>query len=135
MKNLYSPPLNEAELVAAYIARYEGMYSKQGDIFEKNEINYWAYEKLCQLVKINPTKALEVIAQVLHSTEDEFVLSNLAAGPLEDLLRIHGASVLENLEIYARQDNRFRNLLAQVDKVVPDDIWKRIEALLPIKPA
>ena len=62
------------------------------------------------------------------------MLSNLAAGPLEDLLRIHGASVLDNLEIYARQDNRFRNLLTQVDKVVSDDIWKRIEALLAVKP-
>ena len=134
MKNAFSQSLNEAELVAAYIARYEGMYSKQENIFEKNEINYWAYEKMCQLVKNSPTKALEVIAKVLHSTEDEFVLSNLAAGPLEDLLRIHGASVLDNLEIYARQDNRFRNLLTQVDKVVSDDIWKRIEALLAVKP-
>lgn len=135
MKELSSPSLNEAELVAAYIARYEGMYSKQEDIFEKNEINYWAYEKMCQLVKSSPTKALEVIIKILHSTEDEFVLSNLAAGPLEDLLRFHGAAVLENLVVYARQDNRFINLLTQVDKVVPNDIWKRIEALLPIKRA
>jgi hypothetical protein len=132
MKEIDSSPedtTDVSDLVAAYIARYANMYSHDNGVFIEENINFWAYENMLELVRHHPDKALVVILEILASTEDEFVLSNLAAGPLEDLLRIHGASVIAEIEQRAKQDCRFSALLWQVYKVTPDDIWERIEAV------
>lgn len=57
-------------------------------------------------------------------------LAMLAAGPLEDLIARHGASVIDRVEHLARRAPRFRYLLSGVwpQGRRDTDIWRRIEA-------
>lgn len=117
-----------SDLVSAYITRYAEMHVWVNGVLEERDINYWAYETLGKLVQNAPEQALAVIAKILAVTDDDYVLSNLATGPLEDLLRMHGPLVIAEIEERSRQDERFRALLAQVDRVFSDELWVRIEA-------
>ena len=58
------------------------------------------------------------------------VLENLAAGPIEDVLRHHGSTVIAMLEIEAKVDRRFFWTLKHVWRNEMDQvIWDRIQKL------
>jgi len=67
---------------------------------------------------------LEILAREL--TDDQ--MASLAAGPLEDLLSIHGPKFMERVEIEAKQNERFNRLLRDVSQnEMPPKIWKRVQ--------
>jgi hypothetical protein len=67
---------------------------------------------------------LEILAREL--TDDQ--ISSLAAGPLEDLLTVHGPEFIERVEHEARQNARFNHLLEGVrQNEMPLEIWKRVK--------
>ena len=68
-------------------------------LFEKTDVNFWAYERLDELVKMAPEVAFEVVLAVLMRTDNEEVLENVAAGPLEDLVRLHGEVFFDRFEM------------------------------------
>lgn len=54
----------------------------------------------------------------------------LAAGPLEDLIVHHGPEFIDRIEIEARQNPRFRDLLGGVwGSSAPGDVWPRIQRI------
>lgn len=119
------------ELIHGYIERYSHQISvNEGKIVEKAETNFWAYEKLDELVKFAPEISFQVILGLLSQTENAEVLENLAAGPLEDLVRLHGKEFIQRFEVKAREDFKFRDLLGGVWQVGDPEVWGRIERLL-----
>jgi hypothetical protein len=93
------------------------------------EPDYWAWEALDKLCSRSPEVAWTVILRILNSTDHEFVLENLAAGPLETLLARHGRKFIGLIEERAEADLRFRWLLAGIWKnSIPDDLWSRLQA-------
>ena len=69
------------------------------------------YEYLDRLIQNNFRKALLVIFYIFENSKNEFVLNNLSAGPLEDLLVYHGVEVIEDIESYTFKNKSFRGLL------------------------
>jgi len=119
------------ELIHGYIARYSHQLNVTEDkVFEKADTNFWAYERLDELVKFAPELAFEVILALLNQTENEDVLENLAAGPLEDLIRTHGKNFIQRFEVEANENAKFRDLLRGVWQVGDPEVWGRIERLL-----
>ena len=57
-----------------------------------------------------PSMALHIITEILAATDNKFVLPNLAAGPLEDLLCLHGSSVIDGIERLAEIGCAFSEL-------------------------
>jgi len=54
----------------------------------------------------------------------------LSAGPIEDLLAIHGESFIERVEVEARKDPAFAKVLGGVWKNrMNDTIWARLQAV------
>lgn len=113
-----------ANLISAYIDRYANMYSSVNGLIEKIDTNFWAYEEMQRLVVHNPKKALSLIIHILELTDNEYVLSNLAAGPLEDLLRFHGQFISQEIAILAENNDRFHELLNQVDETLLERHFK-----------
>lgn len=74
----------------------------------------WAYDKLDDLITINPKLALEIIIVIFNKTNDEFVLDNLAAGPLENLLVRHGNEIITDIEKYTLAHPKFSDVLAGI---------------------
>jgi hypothetical protein len=96
---------------------------------ERNGL-FWAYELLDDLVKENPEEAWKVIEIIRRSDGGDVILSNLAAGPLEDLLCEHGDLFIDCIENAAKDDAPFRKLLGAVWKSrMADSIWARVQAV------
>lgn len=91
---------------------------------------FWAFEELDDLVRKNPDQAWSVIQLAQEEDSSEFLLGNLAAGPLEDLLAKHGAAFIERIEGRVKTDVVFKGMLAMVwQNDIADTVWKRVEKL------
>jgi len=81
------------------------------DIIQRDSVEGWAFIEAVRNMKV-----------------DLSLLSNLAAGPLEDYLVVHGESEIARLESLAKHDVSFRQLLAQTWKnSMSDEVWERVQ--------
>ncbi|MFT5572095.1 MAG: hypothetical protein ACI9FR_001016 [Cryomorphaceae bacterium] len=95
-----------------------------------DESLYSAFTKVEYLVLDNAEKAWQMILVILKKDNSDTVISNLAAGPLEELLVQHGSKVIDRVEAKARQDSNFSKLIMGVWRnTMPEDIWSRVETL------
>lgn len=97
-----------------------------------------AYE-LDRLCHVSPHSALQVIMHIIKQfdfedlqvpSEDkaQALLSNLAAGPLEDLLVHHGPLVVSSIESAARDDRRVAWTIAHVWRNdIDQGVWTRLQ--------
>ena len=76
--------------------------------------NWWAFEALMKLWRESPDEALDVIINLARSADDDELVEAVGAGPLEDLIREHGASMIDAIETSAKSDLRFRQALSHV---------------------
>ncbi|MDZ4314605.1 MAG: hypothetical protein U0989_07550 [Azonexus sp.] len=90
--------------------------------------NFWAYERISDMCEDDPETCWLVIDKIRHIDSSDAVISNLAAGPLGDLLASHGAAFIDRVEIEANNDAVFKKLLAAVWKNdIEDAVWARIK--------
>lgn len=89
----------------------------------------WSFDRLWELVHDDPEAAWTII-QMIRQEGSDLILSNLAAGPLEDLLVSHGDHFIERVEALAEQDGEFRKLLgATWQNSMSPGLWNRIKAV------
>lgn len=110
-------------IVDAWIRRYS--HPQSAEISEETE---WAYDRLDEICERDPKLCLEILGEICAKSNNDWVISNLAAGPLEDLLARHGESIISDVEARARTDLAFREALSAVwQNVIPNDVWARVE--------
>ena len=113
------------ELAAAWIKLHE--------VDEKSidyKVWFWAYSCLDELIDRDPLSSFEVIKKILEINETDIILSNLAAGPLEDLLCRHGNEVINHVVKSAKDSQRFKRLLGAVwQNSIPEPIWAQVKAV------
>lgn len=99
------------------------------------ERNFWASERIFEMVDNDPEEAWITIDAIRHATNDNKLLALLAAGHLEDLLATHGEKFIDRFENLAKTDEDFRRLLGGVWRHdMPDKLWSRVKAIaLPPK--
>ena len=93
------------------------------------EHKFWSHDRLWELVHDDPEAAWATI-NVIRREGSDLVLSNLAAGPLEDLLVSHGDRFIDRIEALAGHDTQFKKLLGATwrNSIAPG-VWKRIKAI------
>lgn len=89
----------------------------------------WAVDRLWDLVALEPEEAWPVTRAIVAATTDERALSNVGAGPLETLVRNHGAQFIDRIEMAARSDAKFRFALSCV-WASDSPVAPRLDALL-----
>ncbi|WP_051938874.1 DUF6869 domain-containing protein [Luteibacter sp. 9135] len=95
---------------------------------EAQDASFWAYTALDDLRHDDVERYWNIINEIRRLNDSDEILSNLAAGPLEDLLANSGRDFIDRCEALAKTDDRFRLMLGMVWKnTIPDDIWTRIE--------
>ena len=95
----------------------------------EREGKFWSWERLHELIDQDPETAWSII-QIIRREGSDLVLSNLAAGPLEDLLVAHGKQFIDRLETLAKRDAEFKKLLGAVwQNAMPPNLWKRMKAV------
>ena len=91
---------------------------------------FWSHERLWELIRDDPETAWNII-QIIRRDGSDLTLSNLAAGPLEDLLVTHGDQFIDRVEALAKHDAQFRKLLgATWQNSIPGTLWGRIKAVV-----
>jgi hypothetical protein len=124
-------PSHRARLIATYIERYASDSPSSLSLGKnEDEPTFWAYSELAELVHKKPSEAFDIVLGILASTDDESVLDNLAAGPLEELIQFHGLLIIDLIEHEAIRNPSFMALLRGVWKAGSEDVWRRIEALI-----
>lgn len=89
-----------------------------------------AVAKLERMVVSNEERAWRVILTILKKDNSDAVMSNLAAGPMEDILVQHGDDVIERVEAKAEKDPDFKKMIMGVwQNDMSEDIWHRVKAL------
>jgi hypothetical protein len=91
-------------------------------------------DDLDDAVHDNPDLAWEsikiVVGQVTSRAHEDELVEVLAAGPVEDLLRLHGPAVIDRVETEARRNPAFNNVLGGVwSSSIDPDVWKRVEQI------
>jgi hypothetical protein len=119
-----SRPLGEPgrhHLVRAYL---EYSATDRPDLF-------WASDRLRDLIEHAPDDAYDVIRDLVRQAPSPYVLSIVAAGPLEDLLSDWGERVIDRLESDAREDPKLMAACAGVWKLyMSDEVWTRLRSLV-----
>jgi len=107
--------------VEAYIDIYSGK-----DEFDEHHPHYWAIEKFVDQEADFPAVNWAAILTILSATPPERVLANLASGPLEELIELHGEEYIERIEAECRTNPEFRRLLHGVWETTNSEIWARV---------
>jgi hypothetical protein len=95
---------------------------------DAQDSHFWAYRALDDLRDHNLDRYWNIINCIRRMDDSDSVLSNLAAGPLEDLLTNSGTAFIDRCEALAKTDAQFRFLLGMVWKnKIAGDIWERIQ--------
>ena len=111
------------DLAKAWIAL---QYVKKGA--SAYDANFWAFTMLDELRDKDLERHWNVINEIKNLDDSDFMLSNLAAGPVEDLLVTSGKAFINRIEASARDDERFRAMLGMVWKNdIPEEVWARVE--------
>jgi hypothetical protein len=99
---------------------------------EKNTADFWAFERVEEIVRGEPDIALELtLLLVKKAGADDGALAYVAAGPLEDLLKLHGLHVIDRIEQESKTDPRLQLALSGVWGINPGHpLFERWYALM-----
>ena len=114
--------LHVERLIRAYLATGKADYDVSYELF-------WADDCIDELVSKSPEGAIRFIVAALPHITSDGDLALFAAGPLENLVAAHGASVIDEIEQEARRNSRFRFLLSGIWGEIRTDpeVWRRIQ--------
>jgi hypothetical protein len=115
------------EIASGWIAEYS---SPNKDRLDSERIDdFW--NQLTDLVYGKHENAWNIILRIIDKTDDKFVISNVAAGPLESLIAQHGSIYLKQIEAKARSSPKFCFALTVVwQNFTPDDLWQQIQGIV-----
>jgi hypothetical protein len=93
--------------------------------------NFWASERLYDLVDNEPEKAWPLILAIRSATNDYKVLAHLAASHFEDLINAHGDKFIDRVEALAREDQDFRHFIGGIwpSRDMPEALLGRLKAI------
>jgi hypothetical protein len=121
--NFHNAPedYTDEELIHAYIKDPKG----RGHISTA-----WASPEMHDLVLEDPERAWRIIVGLSAQKLNPEVAAVIAAGPLENMLGLYGAEIIDRVEQLAKSSLEFNQLLSLVWQSEIDDVlWKRILAV------
>ena len=114
--------MTKDELANGWVAL---QYAHQADNASREHISVG--KELGRLAHEEPAVCLDLIVEVIRLDSGELVLSNVAAGPLENVIAENGSVVVDEIERLAREDAAFKKALSLVWPRDTSDIWRRVE--------
>jgi hypothetical protein len=118
------------KLVRSWIKYHEDAVRRGGEVTGDDE-NFWAFEMMLDLCRIDPEAAWEVIQRIVDRAEDPGVLACVGSGPLEDLLTKHGNEFIERVVAEIRANAKFANVAESMwpNRISPD-VWDTVQTAL-----
>lgn len=102
---------------------------------EAYESNFWAHEELADLSEHTPRDAWEVILALVEAAKSDELLEAIGAGPLQDLMTLHGEQFISRLEHEAMANRRLRKAMASAWLDADDTpVWKKFYEIAGVEP-
>lgn len=121
-----SAPLPLPQLLDEWYRWAEWISDPERDQAEAKELIGW--NEFDWAVQDYPELAWQAILSALEQPRMQPHLGKLAAGPLEDLLSVHGERFIERVEELARSNPKFAWLLGGVWRyTMSEAIWSRVQ--------
>ena len=108
-----------------WVAAYIDVYDNSNDP-DENHPSYWAIERFVDLEADSPEECWAAMLSIVAIKPSPRVLANLADGPMEELLELHGIEFIDRIEKEAQINPDFRNLLHRVWEITDKAIWQRL---------
>jgi hypothetical protein len=78
----------------------------------------------------DPFACWSIVLKILDVTDDEWIVTNLGAGPLENLLALHPDETIERLKSEIPNNPKLKNALMHTwQNMIPDEHWNEIQRL------
>ena len=92
--------------------------------------NLIGFDEFDWFVRKQPELAWQAIVAATHDPRIVAHFDVLAAGPVEDLLSLHGPSFIDRVETEAQANPNFASLLGGVWRLnMTDEVWVRVQAV------
>ena len=90
----------------------------------------WAAEELNSLTLDSPSDCWYTVLEILELTDDDWVLTNLGTGPLENLLVLEPQLTIDLIEAALPAKERLARALNDVwQSLMPDEVWNQLQRL------
>jgi len=98
-------------LVNAYW-RYQALYENPDPTVRRDAARlFWAWERVNDAVLDGDAGIIELIVALADAAPNDRAACYLGCGPLEDLIRLHGADFADAIDAAARRNPRFQTAL------------------------
>lgn len=101
--------INDADIAKGWVEM-----CRAADESDAWSASIWAYSALDDIRGHDMARYWGIINEIRRLDDTDSTLSNLAVGPLEDLLVASGSAFIDRCEALARTDDRFRFMLGMV---------------------
>jgi hypothetical protein len=97
--------------------------------------NFWAEGDMWKLKEIHPEMCWEAIVAIIRTDSSDFILGNLAAGPVEELLARHGPRLIERITSDSKRNQQIPKMLKSVWRNdIDQETWSKIAQLAGQRP-
>lgn len=94
------------------------------------EQRMWAAEELNLLALRSPNKCWDSILEIISLSDDEWVLTNLGAGPIENMLALNPEIAIALIEKEFPENKKLQDTVENIWKnIIPNNVWERLLAL------
>jgi len=113
---------NPADVAAAWIS----LQRSEQESVDATDLS-WAADEINIAAVSDPDYCWLLICEILSQSKNEWILANLAAGPIEAMLSLHGKAVIGRVESLAQANPHFRQALGGVwNSAVESNVWSRV---------
>lgn len=99
---------------------------------EDDDPDFWAWEYVDTVWQAGDRAALDRLVDLANSASSSEELNYLGAGPVEDLVRVFGESLIDEIEEAARRSPSFLSALRSMyPTLIPESIRVRMLPLVP----
>lgn len=109
-----------------WVTAYLEAVSIEPQISPDHEL-YCAVEKFLDSEINSPEDCWAAIQIIARLELGERIKGIVSAGPLEELIEVHGRLVIDRIEAEAESNAKFKELLQGVWEVTNSEVWRRVQ--------
>jgi hypothetical protein len=119
---------DNSEIASAWIDYHSRPHAADEEAHE--DAAWWAVDAMMTLVRRDPLRALEICFRVARLSASAWVLENLGAGPLEDLLS-DDPILFDAIAFEAKSNGNLVDALRGMwQSTIPNDVWSAVQGLI-----
>ncbi|HWE45036.1 MAG TPA: hypothetical protein VG407_03325 [Caulobacteraceae bacterium] len=114
----------------AHYARFGRPSSAEQIKAHDDDPDWWAVNSLMELDGQDPVRSLDIVFLISRGSDDGWVLENLGAGPIENLIN-DDPTLLDAIELEVASNPRLREALQSVWRGdISEDTWARLQKIV-----